>query len=83
MVWGKHCTLNSRVIGGSNPIVGSFYSFDRVFPGLGLLQRGCDLSHNLILLSYSRFTAQISSVHQVVLEMKSSCYVLQCGEPLG
>ena len=65
---GTLCPLNSS-IRGSNSIASSIYSFDGVFPCLGLLHRGCDLSHNLLFLNlgHSGFTAQISSVHWVVI----------------
>jgi hypothetical protein len=61
-------TLNSR-IRGSNSDAGSIYTFGGVIPGLGFLHSGCDLSHNLRLfnLRHSRFTAQISSIHWVVI----------------
>ena len=70
------------MVHGLNPIAGSIYSFDGVFSGLGLLHSGCDLSHNLILLNLSlwRFTAQISSVHRVVIrdEIQELCVIAWC-----
>ena len=66
----------------SNPIAGSIYSFDGDIPGLGFLHSGCDLSHNLLLLNlgHLRFTAQISSVHQVVIraEIHVLCVLAWC-----
>ena len=65
---GSLRTLNSRVR-GSNTIACSIYSFDGVFPDLGLLHSGCDLSNNLLHLNlrHSRFTAHIRSVNRMVI----------------
>ena len=67
-LWGEHCALLTQEVVVRTPSMVSIYSFNGVFPGLGLLQSGCNLSHNLFLLnlSHSLFTAQISSVHWVV-----------------
>ena len=66
-------TLNSRVC-GLNPIAGSIHSFNGVFPGLGLLHSGFNLSHNLTLTSAIHGSLQKSVVFTGwLLEMKSTC----------
>ena len=69
VIVGTLRTLNSRVL-GSNPIVCRIYSFNGIFPGLGLLHMGCDLSHNLLLLNLGHLHKSVVFTGWF-LEMKS------------